>query len=387
MTELLDRALKQATIRQSELLPMLERWVKQNSFSGNIDGVNAMGDLMSADFELPGLSLTRHPGNGVGDHLVWKTDAWDTAPDRRRVLLGHHDTVFPPGTFETWTIDGDRLQGPGVLDMKGGLAIIRTTLAALADIGALADVPLAVICAGDEEISSSDSKALMQAESTGARAALVFEAGRKDDMIITQRKGTGRLTVHATGKAAHAGNHHAEGINAIWALARFVNIAQTYTDYDRGVTVNVGLIEGGSSANTVPANAQCAIDFRFIRAEHGQSAVDAITDEARKIAQATGAAIDIKGGIRRLPMERTDESVALMRAYGACAKAAGLGNTECPLIGGGSDASTVSAIGVPAIDGLGPRGKGFHTHDEFIEISSLALKIEALVRYLLADPG
>ena len=383
MTDLLTRALEQATTRQTELLPILERWVKQNSFSGNIDGVNAMGAMLVEDFTLPGLRVEHHRGNGVGDHFVWKTDAWDAKPEHRRVILGHHDTVFPPGTFETWTIDGDRLQGPGVLDMKGGLAIVRTALAALADVGALADIPLAVISVGDEEISSGDSKALMQEVAANATSALVFEAGRANDMLITRRKGTGRLTIRATGKATHAGNHHADGVNAIWALARFVDIAQKHTDYDRGITVNVGLIEGGSSANTVPAHAQCSIDFRFIRAQDGRDLVAALTKEAKTLSGLTNATIDVDGGIRRLPLERTDQSIELMRAYGACAEAAGLGHSECPLIGGGSDASTVSAIGVPAIDGLGPRGKGFHTHDEFIEISSLSLKIDALVRYLL----
>ncbi len=383
MMDLLARALQQAATRQTELLPMLERWVRQNSFSGSVAGVNAMGTLLAEDFDLPGLTLERHPGNGVGDHLVWKTDSWDARPDERRVILGHHDTVFPPDTFDMWHIDGDRLQGPGVLDMKGGLAIVRTALAALADVGVLADMPLAIISVGDEEIGSNDSRALTQEVSRNARAALVFEAGRVDDMLITQRKGTGRMTIDAIGKAAHAGNHHPDGVNAIWALALFVDIAQRYTDYDRGVTINVGLIEGGSSANTVPGNARCVIDFRFVRAEDGRAAVAAMTEEARKLSDTTGATITVDGDIRRLPMERTDESVALMRAYGACARLAGLGDTECPLRGGGSDANTVSAIGVPAIDGLGPRGKGFHTHDEFIEISSLALKLEALVRYLL----
>lgn len=384
MTDLLDRALQAAARRHDEMLPLLERWVRTNSFSDEIASVNAMGELLAEGFALDGLTLERVPGDGVGDHLVWRTPAWDQRPADRQLLIGHHDTVFPPGTFEVWQQDGDVLRGPGVLDMKGGLVVMRTALAALADAGALARISLAVISVGDEEIGSRHSHTMLKELAHGARAALVFEAGRAGDVIITQRKGTGRVTATATGKAAHAGNHHADGVNAIWALARFVDRAQALTDYDAGLTVNVGLIRGGSSANTVPAEASCSVDFRFVTAEAGRAAVAGMERAAAELTAETGARVEVRGGIRRLPLERSDASVALYRAYAACARAAGLGDGECPLIGGGSDANTVSAVGVPAIDGLGPRGRGFHTHDEHIEVSSLAMRVEALVRYLVA---
>ena len=366
---------------------MLERWVRQNAFSGDVAAVNAMGALLVEDFALDGLTLERVPGAGVGDHLIWRTPAWDEYPDERQLLIGHHDTVFPPGTFEVWERSGDILRGPGVLDMKGGLATIRTALAALADIHTLANLPLAVISVGDEEIGSIHSRTALEELARGARAALVFEAGREQDRIVTQRKGTGRVLVTATGKAAHAGNHHADGINAIWALSRFVERAQALTDYDAGVTVNVGLIEGGSSANTVPAEARATIDFRVITASSGEATMDNLRRAADEVARTTGARIDIEGGIRRQPLERDQRSFVLYQAYAVAAHAAGLGTEECPLMGGGSDANTVSAVGVPAIDGLGPRGRGFHTHDEFIEISSLAMRVEALLRYLIVDSG
>jgi len=379
----LTAALAAAQRREAEFLPVLRRWVESNSFTSDAAAVNALGDKLIADFALPELELSRRRGNDFGDHLVWRTPAWDQRRDERVMLIGHHDTVHAPGAFDVWEIDGDRLRGPGVLDMKGGLLVIHAALTALSEVGALAELPLAVVSVGDEELGSPDSRSFVQDLARGARAALVFEAGRAEDAIITRRKGTGKLEVKALGKSAHAGNFHQDGINAIRALAQFVDRLEALTDYARGVTVNVGIFHGGSSANTVPESAECLADFRFVRASDGEDTVRAVDRIAREVAQATGARFQVGGGIRRPPLERSEASAALRLRYAACAEAAGLGSGECELIGGGSDANTVSAVGVPTIDGLGPRGRHFHTSNEYIEISSLAMRVEALIRFLL----
>lgn len=381
---LVERALAAADRRATELLPLLRRWVEINSYTGNVDGCNRVAELLVEGFAPLGLAAERVPGHACGDHLIFRTPAWDTAPAQRVVLIGHHDTVFPPGTFEVWDEQGDRLRGPGVLDMKGGLATIRTALAALADAGALAAIPLAVVSVADEETGSSDSRTMLEDVARGARAALVFESGRATDALVTQRKGTGKVTVQVTGKAAHAGNNLKDGINAVWAVARFVDGAQRLTDWDKGVTVNVGLINGGTSANTVPEHASCQLDFRYVRGVDGVELMAAFERLAATIAVDTGARLVLDGGIRRAPLERTDASLALLRRYESCALAEGLAGGEAPLQGGGSDANTVSAIGIPAIDALGPRGKGFHTHDEYIELPTLAQRTRALVRFLSA---
>jgi glutamate carboxypeptidase len=347
-----------------------------------------MADALADDFGRLGLELDRRAGDRVGDHLVWRSRAWDaSAPAERVVLIGHHDTVFPPGTFEVFEREGERVRGPGALDMKGGLLVVRTALAALAEVGVLDRIPLAVVSVADEEIGSPSSRLLLEEVARGARAALVFEAGRVDDSIVTRRKGGGSLVVSARGRAAHAGNAHADGVNAIWALARVIDAIQRLTDYDRGVTVNVGVVRGGEAKNTVPAAAECVVDFRFVRVEDGHELLAAIDRGARDIASASGAAIAIAGGVRRQPLERTDASAALAELYGACARRFGLGAGETGLVGGGSDANTVSAIGVPAIDGLGPRGRGFHTHDEYIEIATLVPRAQALCAALVALSG
>jgi glutamate carboxypeptidase len=392
MRHLLPEALAAAQ-RQCELhLTLLEGWVRTNSFTANIPGVDAVGERLAEAFAGLGLTLERRTGPGYGAHLCWRTAAWERAggpgPDGglggRLVLVGHHDTVFPPGTFEVFDRDGDRLRGPGVLDMKGGLLVACAGLSALAQVGVLAELPLAVVSVADEEVGSPSSRPFLEDVARGAGAALVFEAGRAGDRIVTRRKGTGKLFVTATGRAAHSGNQHAEGISAIRALARFIDAVEALTDYSRGVTVNVGTVSGGTSANTVPAHAECVVDFRFERTADGEVLARAAQDLAREVEVGTGAVLDVQGGVRRHPLEPSDRSLDLYRRYAACAAAAGLGHEECPPIGGGSDANTVSAIGVPAIDGLGPRGRGFHTHEEYLEISSLQPKIEALVRFLVA---
>ncbi len=380
---MLQQALDAAERRGGELLPLLRALVEINSFSSNLAGVEAVGARLAEAFDLPGLTLDRRAGgDGIGTHLAWHTPAWAAGAPGRTLLVGHHDTVFPPGTFEVWDQQGDRLRGPGVLDMKGGLMVVRTALAGLADAGRLADLPLCVVSVADEEIGSVDSRSVLEELGRGAAAALVFEAGRADDAVVTARKGTGRFSVRTHGRAAHAGNDLAAGRSAIRALARFVDQVEALTDFGKGLTVNVGLFQGGSSANTVPAEASCEIDFRCVRVRDGEDLIRAVDLLARDIGAATEVRFAITGGMRRPPLERSDASVALYRRYAACAQAAGLGGGECPLVGGGSDANTLSAIGVPAIDGLGPRGRGFHTHDEYIEISTLPLRVAALVRLL-----
>jgi glutamate carboxypeptidase len=387
MTDTVERACAAAARSLDEVLPVLERWVRINSFTDNVAGVNRMGETLEADFAPLGLHFTRHSGDGLGDHLVWRTAAWDQRPQRRVLMVGHHDTVFPPGTFDLFERDGDRVRGPGALDMKGGLLVVRTALLALAEVGALARLPLALISVGDEEVGSPTSRALIEELARGARAGLVLESGRRDDSVVTRRKGTGSLKVRARGRAAHAGNAHADGVNAIWGLARLIDRLQQLTDYDRGITLNVGQVAGGEAKNTVPARAECGVDIRFVQAADGNDLVGAIDQAARAVSGETGVTFSLEGGVRRPPLERSEASAALYRLYAEQARRFGLGGGESALVGGGSDANTVSAIGVPVIDGLGPRGAGFHTHDEYFELPTFIPRTQALIATLVALAG
>ena len=380
MNEPLERALAAVRARGAEMLAVTRRWVEVNSYTANVAGVDAVGAMLREAFALPSLTLTRVPASGYGEHLVWRTAATG-API---LLVGHHDTVFPPGHFEGWREADGRATGPGALDMKGGLAVIRTALAALDEVGVLAALPVIAISVSDEEVGSPSSAPLLRKIAQGAACALVFESGRAGDVIITRRKGVGAMTITARGRAAHAGNNHKDGARALWAIAKFIDAAQQLTDYARGLTVNVGQASGGTSKNTVPEHADCKLDLRYETVADAESLVAALRAVAAAAAAAVpGVQIEISGGTNRLPLERTAASAALRDEYAACARAAGLGDGEAPLLGGGSDANTVAPLGVPAIDGLGPRGAGFHTTTEYVELATFVPKAEALVRFLL----
>ncbi|MEO6772982.1 MAG: M20 family metallopeptidase [Kofleriaceae bacterium] len=367
-----------AHVDADRAIALTKRWVEVNSYTANVAGVNQVGAMLRDAFALPSLGCEIIPGGaGFGDHLIWRTKA----PGRPIVLVGHHDTVFPPGHFEGWREEAGRAIGPGALDMKGGLAVIHAALAALEAAGMLAHLPIAVVCVAEEEVGSPTSKPHLERVAKDAQCALVFESGRAADAIITRRKGVGAMTVTAHGKAAHAGNNHKDGANAIWALAKFVDAAQQLTDYARGITVNVGMVTGGTSKNTVPETAECLLDLRYETVADAHALVAGLRTAAAHTG-VTGVTLDVKGGANRLPLERTDASAKLRDEYAACAAAEGLGHGEAALLGGGSDANTVAPLGVPVIDGMGPRGAGFHTTTEYVELATFAPKIRALVRFL-----
>jgi glutamate carboxypeptidase len=382
-----DEATTWLSDKQRAMEDALAPLVDQNSYTENPEGGRKVGAMLRSLFAIDGLEVHVRPSDRFADHLVFRSRA--QLPNKGAVaLVGHLDTVFPPGSFEGYRRDGDLARGPGVLDMKGGLVVIAYALKALAATGGLdAVAPVRLVIVGDEEVGSPEGQGVIAAAVTGSACALVFEAGRKGDAIITRRKGTGGMTAVAHGRAAHAGNAHKEGANAVWAVARFVDAVQKLTDYDRGVTVNVGRISGGTSKNTVPDRAEAQLDLRFCTRADGEALAGAVHAAAEQAAAGVaGTRIEVHGGVARNPLERTDASAALLAEYAACARAVGLGGDEAPLIGGGSDASTSSGLGIPSIDGMGPRGTGFHTKDELIEVSTLVPKAQALARFLAGKP-
>jgi glutamate carboxypeptidase len=367
--------------QQPEMEQAIAALAQVNSFTANRAGGNQVGALYRQLLQPTGLRCELVQSTVYADHLVFSSGAAGSPV----VLVGHLDTVFPPGTFDDYRREGELLLGPGVLDMKGGLVVMAFAALALARVGALSQLPLRMIVVSDEEVGSPEGQCVLREHAADASCGLVFEAGRERDAIVTQRKGTGSLVATAGGRAAHAGNSHAQGINAIWALSRFIDRAQTLTDYAAGNTVNVGKIEGGQGRNTVPDRARADLDIRFLTRPEGASLVARLQRAAEDAAASVpGSTLTLTGGISRDPLELSRASEGLFREYAACAAASGLGSAQAPMVGGGSDANTLSAMGIPSIDGLGPRGTGFHTRDERIELASLVPKAEALVRFLAA---
>jgi glutamate carboxypeptidase len=361
----LDDALAHLRAHAGALVARTRQWVEINSYTENVAGVNEVGARLRVAFALPSLALTVHvgaepelvAGTRFGDHLVWKTPAAAAAGAAPILLVGHHDTVFPPGHFEGWREAGDgRAVGPGALDMKGGLSIICGALAALDAAGALSDLPVTVVCVADEEVGSPSSRPVLEAEARGAACALVFESGRVGDMIITRRKGVGSMTVVMHGVAAHAGNNHKDGANAIWALAKFVDAAQSLTDYARGVTVNVGQASGGTSKNTVPERADCALDLRYETVADAEALVSAIRAAATAAAAAVpGVRAEVSGGASRSsarpprPRSATSTPPAPAPAASATAKrpSSAAAATPTPSPRSASPPSTASARAAP----------------------------------------
>lgn len=370
--------------REAAMLAAVERLVAVNSFTDNVGGGNLVGAMLTEMLTaLPGVSVRALPSERYAAHLVASTRAAERSAEGCVAIVGHLDTVFPPGAFEGFRVEEGIARGPGVLDMKGGLVVAIEALRALTVVDLLERIPVRFVIVSDEEVGSPESQALLRQELAGAACALTLEAGRAADRVITARKGTGAVKVVATGRAAHAGNAHQQGANAIWALSRFIERAQGLTDYEAGVTVNVGKVSGGQGKNTVPDQAEALVDFRFVKLADGEATFTRLVEAGRAAAESLpGTTVTVTGGPARMPLERTDANIALYREYAAHAKAAGLGDGEAPLLGGGSDASTTAAMGIASIDGLGPRGTGFHTRDELIEVASLVPKAEAMAAFL-----
>jgi len=373
----LEEALRWLSAERPAMERLLEELVRLNSFTRNREGVAAVVAHLAPVLAAAGLAVERIESERFGPHLAFAGPAAG-APV---FLIGHTDTVFPPGTFEGWSRVGERARGPGTFDMKGGLVVVAYALQAARRAGLLERVAVRGMFVADEEVGSPESQPLLGERARGAVAALGFESGRVGDLVVTRRKGVASVRVEALGVAAHAGNAHADGKNAIWALARFVDRAQALTHYDRGLTVNVGTIQGGTTKNTVPAEARCEVDLRFETVADGQELRERLAALAGE-ATVPGTRLTLSPLAWRDPLERTPASGALADEYGACQHRSGLDAGEAPRVGGGSDACTTGALGIPSIDGLGPRGKGFHTHEEEVDLASLVPKAAALLHFL-----
>lgn len=396
--EELGAALQSAVDDDFEALqvPWLRRLVDQPSHTYARPDVEAAAHIVDEAAAELGLARQVHPDpeGRFADHRVYTTAA--TGPeDRALALIGHIDTVFPRSlNFLEFRreLGDDAAYGPGVLDMKSGITSIFFALRALqrAAPALHAGLRARVVIVSDEEVGSPSSHALYDRLAPLTTAGLVFESGRAQDRIVTARKGGGVYTITVHGKAAHAGVDHRAGVNAIHALALMIPRIEGLTDYSRGVTLNVGLIEGGTAKNTVPERASCQVDARFETVADAQrvgAALQALVDDPfaglHGVPEVLRAVrVELRGGVTRPPMEPIAASQRLRLAYEPYAAAVGLQVGEAKLQGGGSDANLLVALGVPCIDGLGPFGEYFHQVREWCSLGSLRRRTAALAWFL-----
>ena len=301
------------------------------------------------------------------------------------VLMGHRDTVFPTGTLpkRPWRVEGDRGYGPGVADMKSGLVLQCFVLMALRRMAPL-PFPVLGLFTADEEIGSHRGRLAIEAHARGARAAFNAEPGRVTGNLVTSRKGGANFLIEVSGRAAHAGMNHADGASAIETLARKITALHALTDYDAGITTNVGLIGGGMSSNTVAPSAEAKLDVRFCTLEQRETLFARI----REIVAGPGVpgtAATVTQTSEFLPLEPKWSEELLVRYQ---VSAAQIGFTvEGEFTGGCSDAGFTASLGIPTLCGVGPVGGKAHTDKEYCCLETLVPRTQALLRTIvgLAD--
>ena len=302
------------------------------------------------------------------------------------LLLGHRDTVFPTGTVAKRpfrVVDG-RAYGPGVADMKAGLVMNAFVLEAFARHGGAAR-PLVMLVTSDEEIASPASRPTIEAAARGARAVFNAEPGRPSGNIVSGRKGAMFLTVEVTGKAAHSGSSHDQGVSAIDELCRKVIALHALTDYASGTTVNVGLIEGGQSVNTVAPFASCRVDVRF-KTMAAMAAAEAAIERVLGETHLAGTTTRLTEKAAFLPLEPNAANRALFEHYVAAAAELGQ-RVGGEYTGGSADSGFTAAAGAPTLCATGPIGEKAHSPDEACHLDSLIPRAQALALAILRLDG
>jgi glutamate carboxypeptidase len=363
---------------------LLGELVQIESASDDLAGLAAMEARLHTLFRGLG-TTTRHDSHSAGvSNLVLDIAGSDGGSEPHVVVLGHYDTVWPRGTLDRmrFSVDDDGIaRGPGCFDMKGGLVLLFFGLTQLlSEIGRpRRDIRIVFNC--DEEIGSISSRGLIDAVGRGAHAALVLESPLAGGALKTARKGTGIYRIEITGRAAHAGIAPEEGVSAVVELAHQVLALDALNDYQRGTTVNVGVVEGGSRVNVTPARAIAEMSVRVADAAAAariDAAIRSLTPYLRD------ARVTVTPGPSRPPMEATPASREIFAHARAIAAAIGIPDLRDGSTGGGSDGNLVAALGVPTLDGLGPEGGGAHAEDEHVVTDSMPRRA-ALLAGLMAD--
>jgi len=353
---------------KQEMLELIEQLVNIDSGSYVKKGVDQIGAILTAKFAELGFDVEVREEAEYGNNLVLRHQ---NAMDPKIILLAHMDTVFPEGTVaeRPFRIEGNRAYGPGVVDMKSSLVELLYAIKALEHTGSSSVENIEIILNGDEEIGSPSSRSLIEEQALGKEYALVMEPARKDGSLVMARRGGGRYTLMVEGKAAHSGIEPEKGRSAIEALAYKIIQLHDLTDHKKGMSVNVGLIEGGTAVNTVSDSAVAHVDVRISEMEQGEY----LEEKMKEICATTdvpGTNVVLEGEIGRPPMEQNDQTKSLLHIIKDVGKEIGV-KISGTATGGGGDASFTAATGVATVDGLGPVGGNAHSEKEYLEIDTL----------------
>ncbi|MGY4626941.1 M20 family metallopeptidase [Bradyrhizobium sp. USDA 4486] len=360
----------------AQILEGIRRWVLIESPTERPDQINKLADAVAAGYRDLPASVERVAGReGCGDHLVTRSSWGQDVPGI--LVLSHLDTVHPMGSIERlpFKIDGDRAFGPGIYDMKGGAYLAYHAFRQICADDARPPLGITHLYVSDEEIGSPTSRALIEAEGRKAKYVLVTEPARDGGKVITGRKGVARFDVFIKGVPAHAGTRPEDGRSAIRELAHVIQTLEAMNDLTRGITVNVGVVRGGTRPNVVAELAYAQVDVRVPIMANADELVPKILGITSRT---EGVSVTVSGELNRPPYEKTSAGAALYAH--AKTLAAELGFELLDAFSGGGSDSNFTAPHTATLDGLGVDGKGAHTHHEQLYISSIEPRARLLYR-------
>jgi glutamate carboxypeptidase len=354
------------------VLHRLRGYVEQETPSGAGAACTALVRQIAVEAEALGGTIKELDAGPMGINLRAEFGAVREPAAPHLLVLGHIDTVHPKGTLarQPFQVADERATGPGIYDMKAGVALMIGALALLRRTGRVPQRRVVLLITCDEEVGSATSRPHIEAEAAGAAAVLVPEPSLSGGRAKTSRKGVATYQLTAHGRAAHAGVEPEKGVNAIVELAHQLTRLPELTDAD-GTTVSVGTMQGGTATNVIPALATAAIDVRFPNAAADQRVRAALQNLEPRL---PGARLELEQTDWRPPLVRNEGVVALYRRARELANELGFELGEGGT-GGGSDGCLTAALGIPTLDGLGPQGGGAHSVDEHVLVADLPFRL------------
>lgn len=381
-----DKAYQWIDEHKDEMVSLWKEMVTIDSGIGVRDGGMAMGNLCAGILEELGFSIRRVSYEKCGDTIIGERGNM-TKPFT--ILMGHMDTVFFKGEPEKrpFTIKDGKAYGPGVLDMKGGVTILLSTLKALHEAG-FEDFPCKVILDADEEPAHvfSNAPEVIQKEAEGAKCAFNFETGFTDHSLVVQRKGCWRFFIEIFGRGCHVGNDPENGRSAILEMAHKIIEIEKLTDYSKQYNVNVGTIEGGTVANAAPAYCKVECDFRYTHPED-LPVLRRKVDEVCSRQYVPDTTTKVSDSVGFATMTRLPGNLELLKIAQEVAEESGFPKPEARLCGGGSDAAYTTAMGVPTLCAVGVEGARNHTVEEWADVDSLFRRAKQMAGILLKVNG